>query len=153
MWLGVIFELSVWNKWRSLSCALCCHLLLLPDCPEAVLSVLLAVPTWHEFCQRPGSPKSRAGWSRLVLFFQNCLYVRVLPHKQVTAHRQHCPHRGFVPSHLFVFQTERTSPRKEGELHKHLLLAAQQVAGHMAGIAKYQCLVKPLQLVRLPRRM
>lgn len=40
--------------------------------------------------------------------------------------------------------------RKEGELHKHLLLAAQQVAVQLAGIAKYQCLVKPLQLVRLP---
>lgn len=45
------------------------------------------------------------------------------------------------------------APKKGGELHKHLLLAAQQVAVQLAGIAKYQCLVKPLQLVRLPRHM
>lgn len=43
--------------------------------------------------------------------------------------------------------------KKESELHKHLLLAAQQVAVQLAGVAKYQCLVKPLQLVRLPRHM
>lgn len=43
--------------------------------------------------------------------------------------------------------------KKGGELHKHLLLAAQQVAVQLEGVAKYQYLVKPLQLVMLPHQM
>lgn len=82
------------------------------------------------------------------------LYVHLLSHKWLTACRQQCCAEALYVTHLHPrLKGQAEAQKKGGELHKHLLLAAQQVAEQLAGVAKYQCLVKPLRLVRLLRHM
>lgn len=150
MWLGVIFELFVWNKWGSLSYPFCCHLPLLPDCPKAVLSVLLAVSAWHHLCQRSGSPQSLCRSVKACVFLPELCVCPCAPSQKGDCPQTALPVLRFCTSSPLCVPRQKDRPKKGGELCKHLLLAAQQVAGHMAGIPKYQGLVKPLQLVRLP---